>query len=269
MAPFFNTLLERLRFGSRPVVAEAPQVPNDLRLYAVGDIHGEKLCLRRLLAMIAADMDRHRAPGMHSAIVFLGDYIDRGPDSSGVLDLLCDIAVKSADGTGPACRFLMGNHEQAFLDFLHDPVAGAPWLSFGGVEALASYGIRASVGISDPKRFRALRDELEARLPPAHRAFLEALEPMAVYGDYAFVHAGIRPGQPLERQSVEDLLWIREPFLSYGRRHEKMVVHGHTVVDQPELLDNRIGIDTGAYATGVLTALVLHGKERDILQTSP
>ncbi|AWK85186.1 metallophosphoesterase family protein [Azospirillum thermophilum] len=269
MASFFNTLLGRLRPGRRLAVAGAPRIPDGLRLYAVGDIHGEKRCLERLLAMIAADMDRHRGPDLRCTIVFLGDYVDRGPDSRGVLDLLCDAAAASADGSGPACRFLMGNHEQALLEFLRDPVAGAPWLSFGGVEALASYGIRASVGVSDPKRCRALRDEMEARLPAAHRGFLTALEPMAVYGDYAFVHAGVLPGQPLERQSADDLLWIREPFLSYRRRHEKMIVHGHTVVDEPELLDNRIGIDTGAYATGVLTALVLQGGERGILQTAP
>ncbi|HYD69840.1 metallophosphoesterase family protein [Azospirillum sp.] len=247
--------------GNAPAAA-----PDGLCLYAIGDVHGERRCLERLLAVIDRDAGQRREEeGLQPLLVFLGDYVDRGPDSRGVLDLLCARAAAAA-GTGPACRFLLGNHEAAMLDFLREPAAGAEWLNYGGAEALASYGVRASVGIADAARCRALRDALEERLPEEHRAFLESLEPMAVLGDYAFVHAGVRPGVPLERQRLEDLLWIREPFLSSPRSHGKVVVHGHTVLDEPQVLPNRIGLDTGAYATGVLSAVALHGTHRRILQ---
>lgn len=246
--------------GAAAGAAAAPAMVEGVRLYAVGDIHGESALLDRLLAMIADDMvgraDRR------AVVVFLGDYVDRGPDSRGVLDRL------TADPTPAAeTRFLAGNHESALLDFIDDPVAGARWLDFGGTEALASYGVRASVGARDRKRLKDLRDQLVDRLPDAHRRFLEALEDWAVYGDYAFVHAGIKPGRPLKRQRRDDLLWLREPFLSSPLRHEKVIVHGHTIVDAPEIRPNRIAVDTGAYATGVLTAVVLDGTERSFLKT--
>lgn len=245
-----------------------PEVPAGLCVYAVGDVHGQRRELERLVALIAADAGHMRAQsGLEAQVVFLGDYVDRGPDSSGVLDVLCGLQARFGADTGIACRFLAGNHEAAMLDFLKEPAAGAPWLSYGGAETLASYGVRASVGTTDAARCRALRDALEERLPDEHRRFLNGLEPMAVLGDYAFVHAGIRPGQPLDRQRPQDLLWIREPFLSWRKRHEKVIVHGHTVVDDPEFLHNRIGIDTGAYATGILTALVLHGSVQRVVQT--
>jgi len=254
--------------GERAGGREPPSAPDGVCLYAIGDVHGERRCLERLLAVIARDAEEHRVEdGLQPLLVFLGDYVDRGPDSRGVLDLLCARAAASAAGTGPACRFLLGNHEAAMLDFLRNPADGAEWLSYGGAEALASYGVRASVGIVSAARCRTLRDSLEERLPEEHRAFLESLEPMAVLGDYAFVHAGIRPGVPLERQRLEDLLWIREPFLSSPRPHGKVVVHGHTVTDVPQILPNRIGLDTGAYATGVLSAVALHGTHRRILQS--
>ena len=254
--------------GGRGDDGAPPRAPDGLCVYAVGDVHGMRRELERLLALIEADAARMQGEGgLEPLIVFLGDYVDRGPDSRGVLDRLCGLEARCRAGAGIACRFLAGNHEAAMLDFLKEPAAGAEWLSYGGAETLASYGVRASVGTSDPARCRALRDALEERLPEEHRRFLEALEPMAVLGDYAFVHAGIRPGQPLERQRPQDLLWIREPFLSSARRHGKIIVHGHTVVDAPEFQPNRVAIDTGAYATGVLTALALYGENRRVVQT--
>ncbi|PWC53000.1 hypothetical protein TSO221_12175 [Azospirillum sp. TSO22-1] len=255
---------------NRSASSTAPPKPTEgLCVYAVGDVHGQRKELEALLARVEADAARMRADGLNTRIVFLGDYVDRGPDSRGVLDSLCALAKRSADGSGIACRFLLGNHEAAMLDFLKEPAANSQWLSFGGVETLGSYGVRASAGTTEPARCRALRDALDERLPDEHRRFLETLELMVAFGDYAFVHAGIRPGVALERQHPDDLLWIREPFLSSPRRHEKVIVHGHTVVERPEILDNRIGIDTGAYATGVLTAVALHGVERRILATAP
>jgi len=259
-----RALLRKIWGGSPPAMVRPASVPAGWRVYAIGDVHGECRCLRSLLAMIAEDAAGLQ--GVRPLLVFLGDYIDRGPDSRDVLELLRQVAAAQDDG-GPACRFLLGNHEVAMLEFLRDPVAGAGWLNFGGAEALVSYGVRASVGVAGAERCRTMRDQLLERLPAAHLAFLKALEPMAVLGDYLFVHAGVRPGVELDRQTPDDLLWIREPFLSSRRDHGKVVVHGHSIVEQPLFLANRIGLDTGAYATGRLTALRLEGEERAILQT--
>lgn len=245
-------------------------VPAGLCVYAVGDVHGHSRALDRLLDRIGEDFAAVRTSGeddggiTRALIVFLGDYVDRGPDSRGVLDRLCALAA----GGGLPCRFLLGNHEAAMLDFLQNPAAAAEWLGYGGVETLGSYGIRASVGTTDPVRCRALRDDLLSRLPDEHLTFLKGLESLVLLGDYAFVHAGVRPGVPLDRQRTEDLLWMREPFLSSRRHHGKIVVHGHTVVDQPQFLPNRIAVDTGAYATGILTSLALHGTAQRTLNVS-
>ena len=259
-----------------PTAALEPAGPAGKTVYAVGDIHGDLGTLDRLLALIAADIAAEArgdawvgvevcAGGEtreRPLVIFLGDYVDRGAESAAVLDRLCADPVPGAE-----CRFLIGNHEAAMLGFLEDPAANAEWLSFGGAETLASYGIRASVGISSDVRCRALRDQLAARVPDRHRAFLGGLDSHHILSDYMFVHAGIQPGRALDRQHRDDLLWIREPFLSSRRSHPKVVVHGHTIVDAPEFWPNRIAIDTGAYATGILTALVIRGIARRIIQT--
>jgi serine/threonine protein phosphatase 1 len=266
-----RTLLRDLFAPARAAGAAdcVPQVPAGLCVYAVGDVHGQRRELERLLALITEDAERLRASdGLLPLVVFLGDYVDRGPDSRGVLDLLCAMSARFDAGQGMACRFLIGNHEESMLDFLREPASGIEWLGYGGAETLISYGVRTSVGTTDPARCRTMRNALEVVLPDEHRRFLESLEPMVVLGDYAFVHAGIRPGQSLDRQRLKDLLWIREPFLSSPRRHEKVIVHGHTVVDRPEILPNRISVDTGAYATGVLTAVALHGTVQRIVQAA-
>lgn len=255
----FRKLLYRFRPAEYPV--KTPQIPDGMIVYAIGDIHGELRLLRRLLDQVADHCSK--TPDLTPHLVFLGDYIDRGADSRGVLEYLASCS----SWTGFRVHTLRGNHEQAMLDFLDDPVAGASWLDYGGIEALASYGVRASVGTSDPKKCCFVRDELRRILPNSHLAFLTGLPPSLVLGDYAFVHAGIRPGRPLAAQRNDDLLWIRQPFLSSTRRHEKIIVHGHTVVETPEVLANRIGIDTGAYASGTLTALALYGTNQEILQS--
>lgn len=277
---FLQTTLKFItgRAPGQPPQAAAARAPAGLCVYAIGDVHGQSRALDRLLDRIGEDFAAMRTAIDADAairsgdagditdalIVFLGDYVDRGPDSRGVLDRLCTLA----SGSALPCRFLLGNHEASMLEFLENPAAAAEWLSYGGVETLGSYGIRASVGTADPVRCRALRDALADRLPEEHLAFLKGLEPMIQLGDYAFVHAGIRPGVPLDRQRREDLLWMREPFLSSRLHHGKVVVHGHTVVEQPLFLSNRIAVDTGAYATGVLTALVLHGATQRALNVS-
>lgn len=254
----FRRLAQSLRGDAVP--AAQARVPDGLIVYAVGDIHGENGALDKLLGRIRDDSAENGA-GLSPIVVFLGDYVDRGPDSRGVLDRLCGEPLP-----GFTVRFLLGNHEQAMLRFLDAPHEGADWLAYGGAMTLTSYEVPSRLGVREAERNAALSEGLAARLPAEHRCFLETLETSVVYGDYAFVHAGIRPGRPLAMQTAEDLLWIRQPFLDWPDRHEKVIVHGHTLVDAPQILPNRIGIDTGAYATGVLTAVVLQGDGVRILQ---
>lgn len=233
--------------------------PPGTRLYVVGDIHGRADLLRILHEAIrddAADAPSRRV------IVYLGDYVDRGGESSAVLEMLA-----SGPPEGFEAVHLLGNHEAWLLDFLDDPDQGAGWIMNGGGATLLSYGIDAA-GISFQRdRLAKARADLRSRLPPSHLAFLESLKLSHVEGDYLFVHAGVRPGLPLDRQSADDLVWIRDEFLFSDADHGKVVVHGHTIVDEPEVLDNRIGIDTGAFATGRLTCLVLEGSARRFIST--
>jgi len=232
-------------------------------IYAIGDIHGCYDQLRRLLAQIAHDADLH-AGGRTASLIFCGDYVDRGPASSRVIDALCWLKRH-----GPFnVHFLKGNHEQVMLAYIADPDSARAWLRFGGMQTLRSYGVVPPAAKDDPEAHIAARDDLLERMPVAHLRFLETLELMVGVGDYAFVHAGIRPGVPLASQSQEDLLWIREGFLDVEEPSERIVVHGHTWADdQPVVLPHRIGIDTGAYETGVLTALRLEDGAIDILST--
>lgn len=232
----------------------ASAVPDNTRVYAVGDIHGERELLDALYEMIEQDAKSILATGGTVVVVHLGDYIDRGSDSRGVVDRLMTPL------NGCERRFLLGNHEMALLRFLAAPETGVEWLRYGGAETLASYGVAPSLG--DEARMRRLAAALRERMPQGHRAFFEKLEPYVVIGDYAFVHAGIMPGAPLERQNLGDLLWMREPFLSSSAWHGRVIVHGHTITDAPEDHFNRIGVDTGAYASGVLTCVALEGAER-------
>ncbi|MQP68450.1 serine/threonine protein phosphatase [Niveispirillum sp. SYP-B3756] len=242
-----------------PSLPAKPAIPPGQLVYAIGDIHGEVDLLRRLLERVRQDMAQRS--DLAATVVFLGDYIDRGPDSRGVLELLLSDPLP-----GARLRFLRGNHEQTMLEFLVDPLAAADWLRFGGVETLSSYGVRAPPGPLEPDRLRQLAASLAERLPPAHLSFLQNTTFMAAVGDYAFVHAGIRPGIALNRQKQDDLLWIREEFLDKPFQSSHVIVHGHTITDEPELLPHRIGLDTGAYASGILTALILQGQEREVMQ---
>ena len=258
ICPMLNRLRALTRQQARP--GAVPEVPAGRRVYAVGDVHGRLDLLRRLHLLVEADAKAR--PGPLNVLVYLGDYIDRGDASSSVVDLLLDEPVP-----GFEIVHLKGNHEDSLLRFLDDIEVGPAWLAYGGAETLASYGIRPpQPGGRDRELLRA-QAELRARLPERHRRFLAGLQLLHEEGDYLFAHAGIRPGVPLERQQEADLLWIRDEFLLSDEDFGKIVVHGHTITARPDVQHNRIGIDTGAFASGTLTALVLEGSNWSFLQT--
>ena len=238
----------------------SPSVPPGMRIYAIGDVHGRLDLLLDLLDRI--ETDSRARPAAETWIVMLGDLIDRGPDSKGVIDFFLQSAPAFA-----RYRFLAGNHEEAMLESLAD--RGDPretgWLRFGGMEALRSYNVPDD---AFETRGWLLSDELRRYVPQAHLDFIANFEETVAIGDYLFVHAGIRPGVALQRQRRKDLLWIREGFLDDDTDHGHIVVHGHSITPQPVFAPNRIGIDTGAYLSGVLTALGLEGNARWILQTT-
>ena len=236
---------------------KAARIPEGLRVYAIGDIHGRADLLDRLIASIRED--RKTAKG-RSTIVYLGDYIDRGMDSRGVIERL---SRGGADFQGICLR---GNHDQALLDFLELPAMFRLWRDYGARETLVSYGIRPP-RFDDDAEFREARDQLAAAIPVAHLDFLRGLQMSASIGDYFFVHAGVKPGVALDRQTPDDLMRIREEFLRSGADFGAVVVHGHTPMERPERRENRLSLDTGAYATGRLTAAVLEGDTCRFLQT--
>jgi serine/threonine protein phosphatase 1 len=234
------------------VESPRPRVPEGTRIYAIGDIHGRLDLLDEILARIDADKTQH--PTSNTTRVFLGDYIDRGPDSKRVLDRLISCCVAQPT----VC--LMGNHEAYLREFLKNPDILSVWRRYGGLDTLLSYGLAPTMK-SAAKEHRNLASDLNRLLPSSHREFLGSLKRYFTCGDFFFVHAGVRPGICLTNQSEDDLLWIREEFLLCEHSFGKMVVHGHTPVLEPDVRPNRINIDTGAYATGRLTCLVLEGDE--------
>ena len=247
----------RLMGGWRRTPAPAPMVPAGSRIYAIGDIHGRADLLAELHRLIRADAER--APARRVA-VYLGDYVDRGLQSREVIDLLLSAPLEGFDRV-----HLKGNHEAALLDFLDDGRIGPAWMRVGGDATLASYGVARAVG--GDAAFEITRSHFGEMLPESHVRFLRRLAMWHDEGDYRFVHAGVRPGVPLDRQSETDLLWIRDEFLLFRGSLERVIVHGHTITEDPDVQPNRIGIDTGAFATGRLTCLVLEGTERRFLST--
>lgn len=235
-------------------------MPEGRRVYAVGDIHGRDDLLARLHALIAEDAGSG-APARMS-LVYLGDYIDRGPASRQVIERLAGQVLAGFDAV-----FLKGNHDDFLLGFLDDDGPADMWLMNGGIATLASYGIELASPPADPAGLDALRRDLARRLGPAHLEFLRRLKPSHAVGDYLFVHAGVRPGVELAQQDPFDLMWIRGDFLDWQGSFGAVVVHGHTIAPIPVFRANRIGIDTGAYSSGRLTCLVLEGGSRRLLQT--
>lgn len=227
-----------------------------MRLYAIGDVHGRRDLLAEMHARIRAEIIRDRPPDWR--IIHLGDYVDRGPDSKGVLDLLL-----SAQAADARVLMLAGNHDVGFLEFLAHPVPTGLFARYGGVETARSYGI--GLEFDSPALFRQGSDALAQSVPADHVELLSALPYSQIFGDFFFCHAGIRPGVPLDQQDRMDLIWIREAFLEWPHLHPKVVVHGHTPVPQAEVMGNRVDVDTGAFRTGRLTALVIDGAEKRFL----
>lgn len=235
-------------------------MPAGARVYAVGDIHGRADLLSEMHGLILADAAASDAE--RRVVVYLGDYVDRGLESRQVVDLLLDEPLAGFESV-----HLKGNHEEFMLVFLEDTGVATGWLNNGGNATLYSYGVGLGDAASMAERVEAAQADLAGKLPPRHLRFLDSLRLSHEEGDYLFVHAGIRPGIPLERQREEDILWIRDDFLDSTRDHGKVIVHGHSITSEPEVLPNRIGIDTGAFGSGTLTCLVLEGAERDFLFT--
>jgi len=235
-------------------------IPDGQRVYAIGDIHGRVDLLDLLLRQI--DADNAARPPSETTLIFLGDLIDRGPDSAQVVERL--IGVKA---NHPRTRFLLGNHEEVFLQAVRDGSVGALryFLRIGGDTTVMSYGL------TEAEYRKTSIDELseifQRRVPAAHVDFIESFEDMIVLGDYVFVHAGVHPEAPLAQQKISDLRWIRNDFLNFRGRLEKIVVHGHTISEEVEVRLHRIGLDTGAYSSGLLTAMGFEGDQRWLLQT--
>ncbi|MCC7048269.1 MAG: serine/threonine protein phosphatase [Alphaproteobacteria bacterium] len=233
--------------------------PHD-RVYAVGDIHGRLDLLDRLYRLIRQDSD-NEPPGRRT-VVHLGDYVDRGPDSRGVVERVMAPPLPGFESVA-----LLGNHDFMMRGFLDHPAEVGPgWLVNGGTPTLASYGVEPPRRLDADEMVRAA-GALAQALPAAHRAFLDRLAPHYRAGPFLFVHAGIRPGRPVDAQALEDLIWIREEFLDSRADHGAVVVHGHTITREPDFRPNRIGIDTGAYRSGRLTALRVGDGATKILQT--
>ena len=233
-----------------------PRVPSGRRIYAVGDVHGRADLLYDLFMRI--DDDLKARPIADSVHVFLGDYVDRGPNSRQVIDLL--IARRRQHNV----LFLKGNHEECALQFLSDPTMLSAWRDMGGLSTLVSYGV-APTRRNDPQSQHEASTAFRQVLPDSHRRFIQGLALSFSCGDFFFVHAGARPGIPLQKQSQQDLLWIRDDFLMHEEDFGMVVVHGHTPLYEPDIRWNRVNIDTGAYATGRLTCLVLEEDDMAFL----
>ncbi len=254
-------MLKRLfKKKSEPRPLDVATIPEGRRVYAIGDIHGRNDLLQQLIEKIIDD-DSKRGD-CNSEIIFLGDLVDRGPDSAGVIETAMTLKRELGD-----VRFLMGNHEEVYLKATTgDEKATRFFNRIGGKETILSYEIsmREYMDLDNA----ALAQRLPDLIPGHHIDFIKDFENQIIVGDYAFVHAGIRPGVSLDAQKPKDLRWIREEFLSAKEPHEKVIVYGHTINDDVVEKGNRIGIDTGAYYSEKLTALVLEGNQRWYLDTA-
>lgn len=233
-------------------------VPDGVRVYAIGDVHG---CREQMVSLLAAIA--HHKEGFEGTthLVFLGDIVDRGPDSSGVIEHLTHAELPADKVT-----FIMGNHEEIMLDcYDAQGTRYEPWLRFGGVATMASYGVSRENILSGKVDLSAM---MKSNVPKRHIAFLRSFEDTLTIGDYLFVHAGIRPGIKFEDQSPKDLRWITREFLNSKADHGATVVHGHTISPKIVIRKNRIGVDTGCYKSGILSALVLEGATVSSLSTA-
>jgi serine/threonine protein phosphatase 1 len=250
------------RFFKKTSERPPARVPDGCVVWAVGDIHGRADLSGPLIAAIRADLIG--ASASRKVIVFLGDHVDRGPDSRGVLDQIAEVLADPA----LEVHTLRGNHEERMEAFLNQPDLGPGWCDYGGREALMSYGVAPPVMKGDAEGWAAAATALRDALPDSHLRLLQNQAYSVTIGDYFFAHAGARPGVALEDQSPDDLMWIRQPFLEHAALFEKVVVHGHTPTDSVVSDARRIGVDTGAYGTNVLSAVRLEGETRALLQAT-
>lgn len=252
-------------FGKRPARPKNYFGPADRCVYAIGDIHGRADLLEKLLEQIC---DRIEQSDKLAEIVFLGDYVDRGDDSKDVLDLCLKYKQHLTENPRIAdVVFLRGNHEEAMLRFLEQPVEAANWLSFGGLATIGSYHVPGPANPVSMDDFITLAEGLREVLPNAHREFLEELQSTHIAGDYFFVHAAVEPDLKLEDQPTESFYWGTASFLNKPWVEAYKVVHGHTITPAPDIKNFRIGIDTGAYYTGVLTAICIDGADVSFVDT--
>ncbi|MCB9965375.1 MAG: metallophosphoesterase [Rhodospirillales bacterium] len=235
--------------------------PDQTVLYAIGDLHGYLEPHNMLYARL--ELEAGKREDLQHIVIYLGDYIDRGPDSAQLIEKL--LRLKRSDGLIQH-RFLMGNHEAGLLDYLEDPHGAARWLEFGGIETAESYGISFNKRLVLPAERENLQQALLRYIPKEHLDFYRSLEPIVTFGDYVFVHAGIRPDIPLHQQDPKDLRFIREPFLSWDQPHEKCIVHGHSISKKPDIKSNRIGLDTGYFQNRVLSCGIFEKNSVKILQ---
>lgn len=239
---------------------EKARLPDGHHVYAIGNVHGRLDLLRRLLHIIEDDIAK--ASGEEYSIIFLGDYIDRGPDSCGVVEYLTSLSVN-----GATCRFLMGNHESFMINLMtYGSTAIDVWFQNGGRETLASYGINISQRDSELDG-SSIGKALKEAVPEHHKQFLESLHYSWQIGDIFFAHAGVNPNRAIQDQLIKDLIWIREEFLLSEKDHGPLIVHGHTPRPEPEVMRNRINVDTGAWQSGCLTSVALENGRCRFLST--
>ncbi len=246
-------------FGTSRSKPEPPASRVGRLVYAIGDIHGRLDLFERMIGHIRAD---EMVVAERPLIVLLGDYVDRGPDSAAVLSRILRLQAE------PWCdvEVLLGNHEEYLLKFLHTAHHGPAWVDYGGGSTLGSYGVALPISRTDPSQWEEVRKAFSEALPEAHLALLKGMKYLLKVDDYVFVHAGVRPDMPLEAQGPETFLWVRGAFMAAEKACDFVVVHGHTPEDEPADKRWRIGIDSGAYATGVLTAVRLRDVSRRIIQ---
>lgn len=234
--------------------------PDGSRIYAVGDIHGRLDLLKSINKKIKKDISENKSE--RNVVIYIGDYVDRGNDSQGVINELINNPIEGAESI-----HLCGNHENAMMEYFSDPGVAYGWFAWGGKATVRSYGVKSKDKKGRPVSEEQIHELFNELVPDNHKKFLKNLKYYHIEGDYIFVHAGLKPGIPLEKQHVDDMMTIRDAFIYPKTRFEKTVVFGHTVFDQPFVGNGRIGIDTGAYATGRLTAVILEKTNVEFIHT--
>ncbi len=236
-----------------------PYCPPNTRIYCIGDIHGRDDLLQQLHKKILEHAKQYTGT---KTIIYLGDYIDRGEHSKLVIESLISKPLPNFQSI-----YLRGNHEQTLLDFLIEPEVGRSWFNYGGLQTLVSYGVRYSKIPTSKQDLQQLQNELRERISPEHINFMENTRLFYIAGSYYFVHAGVNPRITLDKQTPDEQLWIRDAFIQHTKPFEKIIVHGHTITNEPDFQPNRIGLDTGAYISGKLSCLVLENETQQVIQS--